>query len=336
MFKRKAPAAVPPSAASASTPSEPDSVRLLTELLARPTQEGVLDAALAQAGPLLGAQVRGLGILRRGQDKVAAVLDYPRSLLGVELSGPWVSGRVRALTDGARELYAANGPEVTAQLDAAGMRAVGLSLVVPLADRGRGLGALLLDWTTGGTVTPAQQETMTRFGAAVGGLLGLIEGREEWRQAARQLTVAVVEAVESREFDALGHARQVAELAVQLGRGLGLSGRELDEVWYAATLHDLGKIHGENGHAQVGANFIEGVATLGEVQRAVRHHHERWDGQGEPDHLTGEDIPLYARLVAVANTYVRVGSVERVKAQAGKALDPRLVAALEKLNPDQR
>jgi len=211
------------------------------------------------------------------------------------------------------------------------MRGVGLSLVVPIVDRGRHLGALLLDRLEGGAIAPGQQEAVGRFAAAVGPLMGLIDGRDEWRQAAKHITATVIEAMESRDFDSLGHARSVADVAVRLGRGIGLAGRELDEVWYAATLHDVGKIQGESGHALVGANLLQGVTALSEAERGVRHHHERWDGQGEPDRLTGEDIPLYARLVAVANAYVRLGDVKRVQAQSGKALDPRLVAMLEKI-----
>ena len=311
----------------------------MTELLSRPTLEGVLDAALGHAAMLLGSQllggqVRGLGLQRRGADRIAAVLGYPRDLLGLELAGPWSAARTRLLNDGSRELYAANGPEINEQLDRAGMGTVALSLVVPLLDRGRPVGALLLDRVGEGTVTQPQQDAVTRFGMAVGPLLGLIGSRDEWRQAARQITGAVVEAVESREFDALGHARAVTEIAMPLGRAAGLAGRELDELWYASTLHDLGKIHGEAGHALVGANFLHGVTVLGEAERGVRYHHERWDGQGEPERLSGEEIPLYARLVAVANAYVRLGEVGRVRAQAGKALDPRLVDLLDKALSD--
>ena len=312
---------------------------MLTELLSKPTQEGVLDGALTHAASLmgsqlLGGQVRGLGIVRRGSDRVGAVLGYPRELLGTDIAGPWSTGRARLLSDGSRELYAANTPEITSAFDRAGMGSVGLSMVVPLTDRGRPVGALLLDRVGEGTVTQPQQDAVSRFAQSIGPLMGLIGSRDEWRQAARQITGAVVEAVESREFDALGHARAVTEIAMQLGRALGLAGRELDELWYASTLHDLGKIHGEAGHALVGANFLHGVSVLGEAERAVRHHHERWDGQGEPDRLSGEDIPLYARLVAVANAYVRLGDVGRVKSQAGKALDPRLVELLDKALSD--
>ena len=330
VFKRKSVPVPTPSPALSAASAESEVSRVLGDLLAKPNQKNVLEGALSYAATLLGGQVRGLGVLRRGRDEVGAVLGYPRELLGAALSGPWATGRMRLLEGGARELYEANGPELAPVFDQAGMRSVSLSLVVPIMDRGRHLGALLLDRVAEGGIGPQQQEAVGRFAHAVGPLMSLIEGRDEWRQAARQITATVVEALESRDFDSLGHARAVAEVAVNLGRGIGLAGRELDELWYAATLHDLGKIQGESGHALIGANLIQGVPALGEAERGVRHHHERWDGQGEPDRLGGEDIPLYARLVAVANAYVRLGDVKRVQAQAGKALDPRLVGVLEK------
>lgn len=337
MFRR--PRTPPPTApvteARKPTPTPaggaPDATRVLSELLARPSLEGILEGALAHASTLVGGDMRGYAILRRGQDKVAGVFGYPKALIGTALGGPWTSMKPRLLADGARELYEANPAELHSTLDTCGMKDVRLTLVVPLSDRGRSLGALVLDRTSAEGISPTAQEAANRWGAAVAPLIGVLEGREEWKAAARQITVSVVEAVESQEFDALGHGQAVADLSLKLGRAAGLVGRDLDELWFAATMHDLGKIHGETGHAQVGANFLHGVPHMNEAQKAIRHHHERWDGQGEPDRLAGEDIPLYARILAVANTYVRLGDLERVKAQAGKSLDPRLVATLEKL-----
>lgn len=315
------------------TSQEPlDPTRVLADLLARPTQEGVLEGALAYAATLLGGHVQGYAVVRRGQDQVAAVFGgYPRSLLGLALTGPWAQMRSRVVPDGSRELFDTNGPDIAAQLDAAGMREAKISLVVPLSVRGRHLGALILDRTAPDGIPPAAQEAVTKWAAAVAPILSLLEGREEWKQAARQLTGALVEAVESQDFDSLGHAKSVTDVSLKLGRVVGLTDRELEELWFASMLHDIGKIHGEHGHAQVGANFLHGVPHLSEAQKAVRHHHERVDGQGEPDKLAGEDIPLYARILAVANAYVRLGGLERLKSQAGKGLDAKLVGLLEKL-----
>lgn len=313
-------------------PAQPiDPTKVLTDLLSRPTVEGVMEQALAHAATLLGENVKGYAVVRRGQDRVVAVYGYPRSLVGLILSGPWAAMRARILSDGSRELYESNPAELHAKLDEAGMQAVPLSLVVPVSDRGRGVGALVLDRTTSDGITPMQQEAVTRWGGAVGTLVGMIETRDDWQHTARQVAVSVVEAVESQDFESLGHAQQVAETSVRIGRSMGLSGRELEELWFAATMHDLGKVHGEVGHAQVGANFLHAAPQLSEAQKAIRHHHERWDGQGEPDKLFGDDIPLYARVIAVANAYTHLGSLDAVQEQAGVELDPKLVNHLLKV-----
>lgn len=309
-----------------------DPTRVLADLVSRPTQEGVLEGALSYAATLMGGTVQGYAVVRRGQDRVAAVFGgYPKSLLGLALTGPWAQMRSRVVPDGSRELFDTNGPEITAQLEQAGLRDAQISLVVPLSVRGRHLGALILDRASSDGVAPAAQEAVTKWAAAVAPILSILESREEWKQAARQLTGALVEAVESQDFDSLGHAQAVTDVSLKLGRAVGLTDRELEELWFASMLHDIGKIHGEQGHAQVGANFLHGVPHLSEAQKAVRHHHERVDGQGEPDKLSGEDIPLYARILAVANAYVRLGGLERLKPQAGKGLDAKLVGLLDKL-----
>ncbi|MCP2013081.1 hypothetical protein L1280_000209 [Deinococcus sp. HSC-46F16] len=341
MFRRPRPpqppsgseaAPVTPSPAPGSVPA--DAAALLAGLLARPSAASVLEGALAHAATLLGVEVRGYAVLGRGAAPVAATYGYPRTLVGATLEGPWVTagGRPQLLQD--RDLYAANPPEALARLEAAGARQAPLTFVVPLTDHGRTLGALVLDCPAGTSLSPAVQSAVTSWAGAVAPLVAVLESRREWRQTARQIASAVVEAVESLEFDALGHGQTVAETAVRLGEAAGLSPREREELWYAALLHDFGKIHGEPGHAQVGANFLHSVPHLAEAQRAIRHHHERWDGSGEPDGLSGEDIPLYARLLAVANASAHAdGNLAAVQAQAGTALDPQLVELLAGLPP---
>lgn len=310
-----------------------DPTRVLTDLLGKPNVEGLLEGALAYAAQLLGGSVKGYAVLRRGQDIVTAVHGYPTTLVGTALAGPWAQMRPRILADGPRELYSMNPQDVVQQLDAAGMNDVRSSVVVPLVDKGRAVGALILDQFQANPITPQQQEALNRWGAAVTPLLGVFDAREEWRHGARQLTIALVEAVESQDFDSLGHAQKVAEVSGQLGRSLGLSEREQEQLWYGAILHDVGKISGEQGHASIGANFLHGVPHLAEAQKAIRHHHEHYDGSGEPDKLVGEDIPLYARIIAVANALVHVGDASRLKGQAGRNLDPRIVELAQKLPP---
>ena len=118
------------------------------------------------------------------------------------------------------------------------------------------------------------------------------------------------------------HSDRVVGLAHRIGEQIGLTGRELRELGYAARLHDIGKvgvpdavlhkpgplINAEievmRGHAVWGADLVRRIPGLEEVGRIVRHHHERYDGDGYPDRLTGSDIPLASRILAVADAYV--------------------------------
>lgn len=334
MFRR--PAKQPATSAPAAVPIVNDPGKVLGDLLAKPTLEGVLEAALHQAIELAGGgNLKGYAVVRPGEDRVAAVVGYDRELVGSPLSGPWSAGRARVVADGATELFATNPPEVRAKLDLIGMREVRSSLVAPLRDRNRFLGALILDRYGDGGFATLQLEAVTKWAASVTPLVGLLEAREDARALARQLSGVFVEAVESLDFDAVGHSRKVTEAALKLGRALSLSEREMDELWYAATLHDLGKLHGDDGHAMVGANLLHNVAGLNNARLGVRHHHERWDGFGEPDRLAGEEIPLLARIVAIADAYVRKGEGAALQNEAGKTLDPRLVAMFEKALRDE-
>jgi HD-GYP domain-containing protein (c-di-GMP phosphodiesterase class II) len=117
------------------------------------------------------------------------------------------------------------------------------------------------------------------------------------------------------------HVIRTAELAVDVGRELGLSGRELRRLGLAALLHDVGKLElppeiinkpGRltdaeyeivKGHPVYGQTMVESSSALHDIGPLVRGHHERVDGGGYPDRLIGDEIPLSARIVAVCDSY---------------------------------
>jgi diguanylate cyclase (GGDEF)-like protein len=131
---------------------------------------------------------------------------------------------------------------------------------------------------------------------------------------------ALAAAVDARDPGTRDHSRNVSVLASRLARDLGLSGEVVTLIGYAGQLHDVGKIgvpdsvlrksgvlteeerRGLWEHASLGAQIIAST-NIGEIQPWVRHHHERWDGSGYPDGLAGEDIPLGARILALAEAY---------------------------------
>jgi HD-GYP domain-containing protein (c-di-GMP phosphodiesterase class II) len=137
----------------------------------------------------------------------------------------------------------------------------------------------------------------------------------------REAIEIVSRAAESRELQASGHGDLVARYAEIIGRALGMSPEELIDLVYAARVHDVGKIFvperilNKTGaltddefyllrnHAQTGADII-GIIPGGErLRMAVEHHHESLDGSGYPRGLRGERIPLWARIIGLADAY---------------------------------
>lgn len=134
------------------------------------------------------------------------------------------------------------------------------------------------------------------------------------------LTV-LANAIEVRDLYTRGHVDRVTSYATVLAEQLGWRGGQLEQLRFGSILHDIGKVHipettlCKKGrlsaeewieikqHPVTGAEMIKDVPYLVPAVPAVRHHHERWDGIGYPDGLAGDDIPLVARIVAVADGF---------------------------------
>jgi HD-GYP domain-containing protein (c-di-GMP phosphodiesterase class II) len=128
-------------------------------------------------------------------------------------------------------------------------------------------------------------------------------------------------AVDAKDPYTRGHSERVAALSVEIGRELGFSGDDLKTLQYGGILHDIGKIGipdaillkrgtltpEEMGHIRdhpaIGADIVGGVAFLKDALPCVLSHHERWDGTGYPHGVAGEGIPLFARIVNIADTW---------------------------------
>jgi diguanylate cyclase (GGDEF)-like protein/putative nucleotidyltransferase with HDIG domain len=170
--------------------------------------------------------------------------------------------------------------------------------------------------------------------------------------------------VDARDSYTAGHSRRVQQLSLAIGREIGLSQAELDLLGHAALFHDIGKLAipdaillkpasltGEEWalmqrHADEGARIIDRLGFLQDAVPAIRHHHERWDGTGYPDRLTGEEIPLGARIIHVADALdsmltTRIyraarpaqEAIEELRRASGTQFCPRTVAALERILP---
>jgi HD-GYP domain-containing protein (c-di-GMP phosphodiesterase class II)/HAMP domain-containing protein len=171
-------------------------------------------------------------------------------------------------------------------------------------------------------------------------------------------------AMEAKDHYTAAHADKLAEMALAVGQRLGLCGPELRQLEYAAVLHDIGKI-GVPGHVLnkpgklskeefalvaehtiIGEGIISRIEYLRPVAQIVRSAHERWDGAGYPDGLSGESIPLASRIVLVCDAFhamtsdrpYRAGlppatALEELRSNAGHQFDPRIVEAFLEVAP---
>jgi HD-GYP domain-containing protein (c-di-GMP phosphodiesterase class II) len=175
-----------------------------------------------------------------------------------------------------------------------------------------------------------------------------------------ELLQLMVAAIEARDPYTSGHSRRVAQYSRIVGRAAGLSARAVDRLATAALLHDVGKIHEEfapilrkpgrltadefaimRSHPEKGAILVAKVTQFRDLVPAIRGHHESWDGMGYPDRLSGDEIPLWARVISFADTIDAMttdrpyrealdpSSVQvEITAQSGRQFDPRIAGQL--------
>lgn len=185
---------------------------------------------------------------------------------------------------------------------------------------------------------------------------------KEAAQANRDLFIgslrAFVAAIDAKDPYTRGHSERVAKVSRLLGRYLGMSEENQESIWIAALLHDVGKIGVEDRvlqkvgrltdeefdqmklHPVIGAEIIAPIDQLKHALPVIRWHHENWNGKGYPDGLKGEEIPLAARIVAVADTFDAVTTnrpyqqaftlefaVETIRKLTGKRFDAKITTA---------
>ncbi len=185
--------------------------------------------------------------------------------------------------------------------------------------------------------------------------------RERHKQ--EQITLATLEALinalEAKNVYLRGHSARVAALSATIAHQLGLPDEQIEHVRMAGRLHDLGKIGireevlNKEGplneeeyehvkqHVVIGSQILAPLGHLGPVVGYVRSHHEHWDSTGYPDGLSGEDIPLGARIICAAEVYDALTqarpyheklrpeeATQRMRLLAGAVLDPSVMDAL--------
>ena len=192
---------------------------------------------------------------------------------------------------------------------------------------GQSMGVLCIGrLTSNGKFLPDERDMVMGFAQATAVALQKLVLRENHERNLVDTITAFVNAIESKDPYLKGHSARVALYATEIARTMGLDEETTEVVSRGAMLHDLGKLSimdtilrkperlTENeftlikAHPVVGERILKPLRFLAREACAVRHHHERFDGSGYPDGLGGENIPLAARIVTVADVFDAVTS----------------------------
>jgi putative nucleotidyltransferase with HDIG domain len=212
----------------------------------------------------------------------------------------------------------------------------------------------------------AQQRQLERYAADLRESYRRERARAQQLRRSYKATVrALSNAVEARDAYTGQHAERVAAYGLAIARATGINVADEPQLEFGFLLHDIGKVgvpdellfkpaalsKEELGriarHAEIGAAILGHVDFLDEAMLIVRHHHERWDGSGYPDGLEGEEIPLAARVFAIADTldalttdrpYRRAvgwaAAREVIREGSGSQFDPAVVRAYETIGDE--
>jgi len=166
--------------------------------------------------------------------------------------------------------------------------------------------------------------------SSVATILGIHGGNIELYRQQSELLAGIVRAltssIDAKDPYTCGHSDRVAQVAVRLAQELGCDQKTADTIYLSGLLHDIGKIGIDDNvlrkpgrltdeeyehiktHVRIGHRILRDLKKLDDVLPVVLYHHESWDGSGYPGRLTGEEIPMPARIVAVADAFDAMGS----------------------------
>lgn len=194
-------------------------------------------------------------------------------------------------------------------------------ICVPVEIKGKRIGVLQAINKVGGAFEAEDLKLFQLFSNQVAIALDNARLYEEIKETFYNTSEALAEAIEKRDPYTGGHTKRVLWYSLAIAKHLGMTKEELEKVKLSAVLHDVGKIGIEDAilrkqapldeaeraamsmHPLYGGEIMRRVPQLSDIVPGMLHHHERYDGLGYPARLKAEDIPLIARIIAVADTY---------------------------------
>lgn len=247
-------------------------------------------------------------------------------------------------------------------LDSIACRRLGASaiLIMPLRRMGAGLGAIQVVWADDRAEDRVEQarELSTHLAQWITPDIAISRVASEMERGYINAIAAVSSSLDDQFSFTSGHSHRVARTALEIAELLPLSDHDQRQLVYAAEMHDLGRVgidHAILSKPEAlsdeewttiksiparGAGIVDPVSYFGEVGEAIRHLRERWDGEGYPDGLCGEKIPLLSRIIAIAEAYDSMTSnrpyreamdptdaLRQLWFDRGKKFDPGIVEA---------
>jgi HD-GYP domain-containing protein (c-di-GMP phosphodiesterase class II) len=230
------------------------------------------------------------------------------------------------------------------------------SVAMVQVSKSKGAWVVALSFTEGHLFDPADIKVMLLARRMLSYHYQQLYASDELKDTLFGLVYCLTASIDAKDPYTCGHSERVARIAVRLGRQMDFAETTISDIYLAGLLHDIGKIgikdsvlqkpgrltDAEMRHVQehpvIGDRIISNVKKLAHLRPGVRNHHERYDGQGYPDGLIGEEIPLVARLLAVADScdammsprpYRRAMPTRQIEAilsdGAGTQWDPEIV-----------
>ena len=330
-------------------------------VLSTSDREIAVRAVLDGVGDVVPSAHRAVLLLEPGSDGEASLYSVSPSDDGLvqstssvdEADHPWLYGD-------STHVVASNGMELPRVFDGAGFASDDQRvLVLRLVVQGEALGLVAI---AGPVDRDFSEEDVRRAGhladqAAVA--FNDLKLRREFEEMSWEALRALANAIDAKSAWTAGHSQRVTDLALEVGRVLELSDKELDVLHRGGLLHDLGKI-GVNqrvldhpgrldeemrkeieAHPLIGARILQPIRSFQLILPIILYHHERWDGLGYPEGLKGLEIPRLARLLAVADVYDAMVSarpyrngmdpqsaLDEIRSCSGTQFDPEMAAAL--------
>jgi putative nucleotidyltransferase with HDIG domain len=239
-------------------------------------------------------------------------------------------------------------------------------LILPLFERSELAGALVIRLPAGMAIDEAGVDHLRRLADSAAVSLGSNRLLVRLKDLSMGALSALARTVDANSPWTAGHSERVTSFGLALGRKLGLSENELEQLHRGGLLHDIGKISVPstildkpapltpeerqriNSHPAIGASILAPMEAFADILPIVRHHHEWFNGKGYPDRLAGEDIPWLVRITSVADVFdalvsdrpyrrgMSVTDATRIIYRgAGTQFDPRVIQGFAEVISDQ-